>query len=228
VAPRERLRELQLSVQFSSVQYSIFSFSSSSFFFSFTKTSFIMVLTMTVKELKDRCNNFLPLLETMFPGRTVSTKNTTTNSTKFMDFFIPNAGDAERTVLMQVVINRSHAVYEFGDVIRQPPVGSEPSKDDVCMNVVRESPEGGSFEAVFRFLFDNHGRITKKTSYQQGYFAAYAVCAAAAAPPAAASSSSNADASTIAALRAELDTVKNFARRVYTASHTDVPATLNI
>jgi hypothetical protein len=178
---------------------------------------------LKTKDLKTRTYNYLPLLQTMFPGKTIIME-TTTHRIDFMDC---KEGDAEKkTLLMQVFISKSHLVYEMGDVIRQPPVGSEPSKDDVCLNVARESPES---DAAFKLLFDNHGRITKKTSYQQGYFAAYAVCAAAAAPPAAASSSSsNADASTIAALRAELDTVKNFARRVYTASHTDVPATLNI
>jgi hypothetical protein len=175
-------------------------------------------------ELKLRAEYIHSILKRDFPDKTILIE---TKPKQVSYFDTKDANVKNKIEFMRVILVGNHAVYERGDLVKtiQPHASTEPSKDDVCMNLVREVPQ--DHDATFKFLFDDQCALVKKTDFQHGYYA----CSLNDVQAQPNDPQGPSSAAIIAGLREELDNISSelqimteYARKVYLNTHTNVPA----
>ena len=174
-------------------------------------------------ELKLRAEYIHSILKRDFPDKTII-MSTQAKCVSYFD--MKDANVKNKIELMRVILVGNHAIFEKGDVIKtvQPHASSEPSKDDVCMNLVREVPQ--DHDATIKFLFDDQCALVKKTDFQDGYYTGSLNAVQATPNPPGASVIIAGLRDEVESITTELHIMTEYARKVYLNTHTDVPANL--
>lgn len=165
-------------------------------------------------EVTTNCNTLMVKLRIAFPNFSIIPN---ADASKILvDIRDKESGALLRTSFKVIIQAGRNKPFDAGDVVCMSPnqTGDEPSRNDVRFNVLREDPT--VYEEQITSIFNERAEITKKTSFQEGYYKKETDTPAPAHPPA--------PAGEIIELRRQLEEMRVYAVAVYQAANRNPPA----